>query len=124
MTAGRAQDTSRQQDKRSQDKSKEIAFFDAHAGSDEYDVFAPEANAKLIAEFVRLSELPRGARVADLGCVSGVFTDFLRRAGYRSIGPDISPRLIAIGRGKYPGLELVEGDAERLPFGNESLDGV
>ena len=27
-----------------QDKQKEIVFFDAHAASAEYDVFAPQAN--------------------------------------------------------------------------------
>ena len=28
---------------RAQDKGKEIAFFDAHAERDEYDVFTPQA---------------------------------------------------------------------------------
>ena len=107
-----------------QDKSKEIAFFDAHAESDDYDVFTPQANDRLIAAFVRLAKLPPGALVADLGCGSGVFTERLRRQGYRSIGVDISPKLIALGRRKYPGLELIEGDAEHLPFENGSLDGV
>jgi SAM-dependent methyltransferase len=107
-----------------QDKQKEIAFFDAHAASDEYDVFTPEASARLISAFVRLSGLPRSARVADLGCGSGVFTELLRRAGYASVGLDISPKLVALGRSKYPGLELLEGDAENLPFGAESFDGV
>ena len=109
---------------RLQDKQKEIAFFDAHAASDEYDVFTPQANARLIEAFVRLSRLPREARVADLGCGSGVFTDLLRRAGYTSVGLDISPRLLALGRSKYAGLELIQGDAENLPFAPESLDGV
>ena len=40
-----------------QDKSKEIAFFDAHAEADDYDVFTPDANSKLIDAFVRLSGL-------------------------------------------------------------------
>ena len=31
---------------------------------------------------------------------------------------------MALGRSKYPGLELIEGDAENLPFANESFDGV
>jgi len=106
-----------------QDKHKEMAFFDAHAESDEYDVFTPQANEALIAAFMRLSGLPGGARVADLGCGSGVFTELLRRRGYQSVGLDISPKLLALGRRKYPGLKL-EGDAENLPFENASLDGV
>lgn len=107
-----------------QDKAKEIEFFDAHAAADEYDVFTPEANARLIAAFMRLAALPRGARVADLGCGSGVFTELLRREGLNAVGLDISPRLVALGRAKYPGLELIEGDAEALPFPDASLDGV
>ena len=107
-----------------QDKDKEIAFFDAHAEHDAYDVFTPQANERIIAAFVRLSGLPRGARVADLGCGSGVFTELLRRQGFQSVGLDISPKLIELGRRKYPGLELIEGDAENLPFENASLDGV
>ena len=107
-----------------QDKAKEIAFFDAHAVNDDYDVFAPAANEKLIDAFVRLSGLQAGARVADLGCGSGVFTEILRRRGYSAIGIDISPKLVAVGRAKYPGLELLEGDAENLPFESGSLDGV
>src|SRR6516164_1884705 len=110
---------------RAQDKSKEIAFFNDHGRNDkEYDVFTLEANARLINAFVRLSGLPAGARVADLGCGSGVFTELLRQRGYRSVGLDISPKLVALGRHKYPGLELIEGDAENLPFDDASLDGV
>lgn len=107
-----------------QDKRKEIAFFDAHAENDEYDGFTPQANEALIAAFVRLSGLPGAARVADLGCGSGVFTELLRRRGYQSVGLDISPKLVALGRRKYPGLDLIEGDAENLPFQDASLDGV
>jgi len=107
-----------------QDKGKEIAFFDAHAQHDDYDVFTPQASEILIGAFIRLSGLPGGARVADLGCGSGVFTELLRRRGYQSVGLDISPKLIALGRQKYPGLELIEGDAENLPFESASLDGV
>lgn len=109
---------------KAQDKQKEIAFFDAHASADEYDVFTPEANARLIGAFRRLTGLPAGARVADLGCGSGAFTELLRREGYRATGVDISPKLVALGKSKYPGLDLIEGDVEHLPFENGSFDGV
>lgn len=107
-----------------QDKAKEIAFFDRHAAADGYNVFTPASKARLIDAFKRLSGLGPGARVADLGCGSGVFTQLLRQAGFNAVGVDISSKLIAVGRAKYPGLELIEGDIENLPFPAGSMDGV
>ena len=37
-----------------QDKQKEIAFFNSHAETDDYNVFSKAANKKLIDSFVRL----------------------------------------------------------------------
>jgi ubiquinone/menaquinone biosynthesis C-methylase UbiE len=107
-----------------QDKQKEIAFFDGHAAADAYDVFTPETNQRLVSTCMDLAGLKAPARVADLGCGSGVFTDLLHRQGFDAVGLDISPKLIAIGRAKYPGVEFHEGDVEQLPFANGSLDGV
>jgi ubiquinone/menaquinone biosynthesis C-methylase UbiE len=73
---------------------------------------------------MRLAGLKPGARVADLGCGSGVFTHLLSRQGYRAVGVDLSPKLIALGRAKYPGVEFMECDVEHLPFADESLDGI
>jgi SAM-dependent methyltransferase len=111
------------QDK-TQDKRKEIDFFDSHAAADAYDVFAPESNALLIDTIMRLGRFRRGARVADLGCGSGVFTDLLHRHGCDCVGLDLSPKLVAIGRRNYPGVEFIEGDVEHLPFPEASFDGV
>ena len=107
-----------------QDKQKEIDFFDGHAAADSYDVFTPESSTRLIETCMRVAKLRTGARVADLGCGSGVFTDLLYRQGYDPIGLDISPKLIALGRAKYPNIEFLEGDVEHLPFSSASLDGV
>jgi SAM-dependent methyltransferase len=107
-----------------QDKETEIAFFDGHAAADDYDVFTPEASARLIREFVRLSALPLRSRVVDLGCGSGTFTCLLQQAGYDPVGLDISGKLIEVGRRKHPGLALLQGDIERLPFADGSFDGV
>jgi ubiquinone/menaquinone biosynthesis C-methylase UbiE len=107
-----------------QNKQKEIAFFDSYAANNAYDVFAPEATLRLIDQFVRLSTLPPGARVIDLGCGSGTFTDLLRKAGYDCVGLDISGKLIELGRRRHPGIKLVGGDIDHLPFADASFDGV
>lgn len=108
----------------SQDKQTEIAFFNAHAAADAYDVFTPATNERLIDAFVGLTKVPPGSRVADLGCGSGVFTDVLHRRGYRCTGIDISPKLITIAQTKFTDIEFAEGDVEHLPFPENSFDGV
>jgi SAM-dependent methyltransferase len=108
----------------SQDKASEITFFDSHGAADAYDVFSPATNERLIDNFVRLSGLPAGARVVDLGCGSGVFTNVLHRRGYKCAGVDLSPNLIAIARANFSGIEFRTGDIERLPFPDGSFDGA
>src|ERR1700682_4214293 len=93
-----------------QDKQKEIDFFDGHADADAYDVFTTESNERLIKTCIQVAGWKPRARVADLGCGSGVFTDLLHRRGYCPVGIDISPKLVALGRTKFPALEFVEGD--------------
>src|SRR5215470_3846713 len=107
-----------------QDKEKEIAFFDRHAAADDYDVFTPQSSARLVDAFVKLTGLPPGARVIDLGCGSGTFTALLARAGFDCVGLDISAKLVAVGRRKHPQIEFVAGDIERLPFPAASFDGA
>jgi len=108
----------------SQNKQTEIAFFDSHGAVNAYDVFTPDTNERLIDMIVRLSGLPSGARVVDLGCGSGVFTNLLQRRGYRCSGVDLSPKMIAIAQTKFSGIDFIEGDIERLPFADASFDGV
>jgi ubiquinone/menaquinone biosynthesis C-methylase UbiE len=107
-----------------QDKQKEVAFFDGHAATDAYDVFTPETNVRLVTTCAQLAGFRTGTRVADLGCGSGVFADLLHRQGYDAVGLDLSPKLIALARQKYPGVEFIEGDVEHLPFADGSLDGI
>ena len=107
-----------------QDKRNEVAFFDAHAAADDYNVFSETANARLIDHFVRLTGLKAGARVIDLGCGSGIFTHLLAGRGYEVSGLDISPKLLELARRKYPGLRFDEGDVEALPYADASVDGV
>jgi SAM-dependent methyltransferase len=108
----------------SQNKTSEIAFFDGQGAAKAYDVFAPETSARVIDIFVRLTGLRLGARIADLGCGSGVFTGLLGQRGFDCTGVDLSPNLIRIAREKFPSIGFIEGDVEQLPFADASFDGV
>ena len=105
-----------------QDKIKERAFFDGHAEESDYNVFSDRANGKIPDTFLSLAAVPPRARIADLGCDSGRFAHLLSRRGFQCSGVDPSPRLIAVGRRMYPGLDLREGDGGALPFEDETFD--
>jgi ubiquinone/menaquinone biosynthesis C-methylase UbiE len=83
--------------------------------------FTPATNERLIDALVRLAGFPADARVADLGCGSGVFTNVLQRSRHRCIGIDLSskPIAIAIARSKFPNIEFIEGGCRTVAVFSE-----
>lgn len=88
------------------------------------EAFAGVSNVSLFAE------LPAGATVLDLGCGAGMDSIIAaRRVGPtgRVIGIDFSEAMLARARAakalvNLPHLQFQQGDAERLPVADESID--
>src|SRR5262249_33067481 len=99
-----------------QKKNAEIEFFDKHADQGDYNVFTEAASRKIIDAFVSCTGLAPPARIVDLGCGSGAFTQLLLDVGFGVEGIDLSPRLIALARRLHPRIAFREGDVETLPF--------
>ncbi len=61
--------------------------------------------------------------VIDLGCGSGALTAELARRGFRTIGIDSSPEMLAQARQSYPDISFIEDDATRFTV-REKVDAV
>jgi demethylmenaquinone methyltransferase/2-methoxy-6-polyprenyl-1,4-benzoquinol methylase len=59
-------------------------------------------------------------RVADICCGSGAFLPLMK--GRIRAGLDFTHAMLLIAKEKNPGVRLVEGDAQKLPFSSESFD--
>ncbi len=70
---------------------------------------------------VRSLQLPPGSTVLDVACGTGDICRELEKRGYRAVGVDRSAGMLAAQRTDAP---LVRGDALRLPFRTNSVDGV
>jgi arsenite methyltransferase len=76
----------------------------------------------LTRELVDRADFRAGDRVADVGCGLGASTRLLHERGVAAIGVDVVFPAGAGGQGDAP--PFVVADAARLPFADESLDGL
>jgi demethylmenaquinone methyltransferase/2-methoxy-6-polyprenyl-1,4-benzoquinol methylase len=73
----------------------------------------------------RETGLASGGSALDVACGSGkLAAELARIAGERGhvVGLDFSPEMLAVARREHPGIEFMEGDALKLPFGDRSFD--
>lgn len=93
-----------------------------------YDCYFPDRSGEV--SFWAGQAEPYGRRVLDLMCGTAEVSLELARRGYRVLGTDLSPAMLAVAGGRlaaaadYParGLCLVRGDACTLPAAGETFD--
>jgi demethylmenaquinone methyltransferase/2-methoxy-6-polyprenyl-1,4-benzoquinol methylase len=76
------------------------------------------------AATVRAVNAQPGERILDVAAGTGTSSAALAHRGAAVVALDFSAGMIAEGRRRNPKLEFVEGDAERLPFGDDEFDAV
>lgn len=68
--------------------------------------------------------LQEGTSVLDLGCGAGLALTMARDRGASVAGIDAASGLLAVARRRLPGVELLQGDIESLPYPDASFDVV
>lgn len=103
------------------------------ASEEGYDLYAEKyrsaENYKFLDSFengeiaVLLGDLS-AKKVLDAGCGSGRLIKILRERGAKITAIDISEKMLARIRKKYPDVEVVRSDARKMPFKSDYFDVV
>ena len=103
------------------------AMFDNVAeGYDRTNAVATMGLEKLHWRPATLAEIaPRkGMKILDLAAGTGASSIKLREAGAEVVSCDFSVGMLRVGKRRYPELDLIAGDALRLPFADDTFDVV
>jgi demethylmenaquinone methyltransferase/2-methoxy-6-polyprenyl-1,4-benzoquinol methylase len=71
-----------------------------------------------------VSRIPPGSHVLDVATGTGAVAAELLQRDCTVVGLDQSAEMLAVARRRLPGIELVEGRAESLPFADASFDAL
>ena len=98
------------------------------SAADVYDeFFVPALFQRWVAPVADAAKVKKGQRVLDVACGTGVLTQELAaRVGPDGAvtGLDINDGMLAVARCKAPSIDWRHGEAEALPFDDNSFDAV
>lgn len=88
-----------------------------------HDAFAG-LTAQSIGPLLNAVEAGKGIRLLDVASGPGYVAATAAERGAEAVGVDFSTAMVAQARRRYSTIEFREGDAEALPFADESFDAV
>ncbi len=75
--------------------------------------------------FLRIIRPVPGQSVLDVGCGTGHYLAFFKELGLKAVGIDASRQMLEVASGTLgANVRLYQGDAEKLPFDDNSFDTV
>lgn len=93
-------------------------------GAASYANFFDPITAHAVDDLLDAAAVASGTRVLDVACGPGGTAGRAASRGALVTGMDLAPEMLAHARQRYPGVQFKEGDAEALPFEDESFHAI
>jgi SAM-dependent methyltransferase len=100
----------------------EASGWESQAGG--YTEFFVPMAARVVPTLLDAAGVKHGTRVLDVACGPGHVAAACAGRGASVVGLDVAHEMVAIARGRYPGLDFRQGDAQEPPFEDETMDAI
>jgi SAM-dependent methyltransferase len=90
--------------------------------ADKYDSTWSTSTRQFIGPLLDSAKVSEKMTVLDMGCGPGYVSAAAAERGAKPIGLDFSQEMIAIAKRTFPNIEFREGDAQSLPFPDQTFD--
>jgi ubiquinone/menaquinone biosynthesis C-methylase UbiE len=105
----------------------EFARFE-HEGwqrvADKYDSTWSSLTRQFIPHLFEAAQIAPGMRILDVACGPGYVSAAAKQLGAIPTGIDFSKEMVAIASRIFPGIDFIEGNAQKLPFAHARFDRV
>jgi SAM-dependent methyltransferase len=95
-----------------------------HDRASTYDLVIGAVTARVGEVLLDAVAAGPGTRLLDVGCGPGTITAAAADRGAHAVGVDLAAGMLALGRARHPHLELLEADAESLPFPDDAFEAL
>ncbi len=89
-----------------------------------YQRFFVPITGRVVEPLLDLARVGPGSRVLDVASGPGHVAAACAARGATVVGLDVAHEMVALARALHPAVEFRQGDAQRLDFGDRSLDAV
>src|SRR5947207_14147897 len=89
-----------------------------------YQAFFAAVTALATNPLLDAVRLHSGTRLLDVATGPGALAAEAASRGARPVGIDLSPQMVELARQLYPAIQFHVADVERLPFTDDTFDGV
>jgi len=90
--------------------------------ADRYDSVWSSLTRQFIPCVLDAVQITPGLSILDVACGPGYVSAAAKQLGAIPTGIDFSKKMLAIASSTFPGIDFIEGDAQRLPFADASFD--
>jgi demethylmenaquinone methyltransferase/2-methoxy-6-polyprenyl-1,4-benzoquinol methylase len=101
-------------------KREIINFFDKHA--DNWDLKEKPKTHKVLQKIIKRIKLKSYENVLDVGCGTGICYPYLKEKFNNYIGVDISQKMVAIAKRKFPEAKFLNKDFQEIKLKKNFFD--